>query len=174
MADLRATATGTRVRVCVEGVPTREVWTSISVTGTSKTVLRETKYFLPFRPSARIPPSFLDARSFDATGAPTWHLLFAMEYLHPSGFAGYIGPDRIAVAGDLIEVMLPVQGPVFGYSIEDAPGLTCDEQIAIHEQLQSLIALRPLSRFGRMGGMLGSVVLAAPPPPGCPISFIAL
>ncbi len=145
-------------RVCVEAVPDRATWESISIPESpGSSLVRVTKFFLPAAEAAGIPPSYLDANRWIAGadgGAPQgtlaepWHLAFAKQFLpHPRDpMEAYLGARRVAWAGYLVEVQGQGQGRVFAYEIADG-ALPCDLQARIHAEVTRTVGLRPLYRW---------------------------
>ncbi len=153
MEDLRA-GFG---RVCVEAIPDRATWESISVPERpGSEIVRVTKFFLPAAPAAGIPPAFLDAHRWSGlvgVGQPgdllqqPWHLVFATQFLPRKGNPSdsYVGPDRVAWAGYLAEIEVSGIGRVFGYYIEE-DRFPCDTHKRIHADMARVVGLRPLYR----------------------------
>lgn len=177
MEPTLASATGTQGRVCVESVPDLATWQAISLPENAVDVQRSTCYFLPHTRDANIPPSFLDSSTWKKfPKAPgmrayaAWHLFFGHLFLAGPIPDVYLGTNRKAIAGIVVEVRTATGDTVFAYSIQ-GESLGCDEEKKIHAEFQRLFQQRPLFRLLIEGS---ERQLATPPPTGCAIPVFVL
>ncbi len=171
--------TGTKGRVCLEQIPDEAAWRGISLDEGAVDVKRSTSYFLPFKPEADIPPTFLDANTWSAfpksPGERTysaWHVFFeSLFFPGRPALSSFTGPNRIVVAGVVLEIQTPAAGRLWAYSVQAGETLSCAQQKDVHAQMQAAFALRPLYRVVFAGG---AAMLAPAPPPGCTIPVFVL
>lgn len=167
-------------RVCVESVPDEATWKSISIEEGKEDRIRSTKWFVPRTLPAKIPPTFLDANTW-AAAMPSggggsvvsrpWHMIFAVMYLDGSpAKPAYVGADRVAYTGNLVEVVIGRE-VVFGYELHDSATISCQEQQMLHQRLRELFSLRPLARV-----VISRDPPAVPelPPDGCQVDTVVL
>ncbi len=139
-------------RSCVCRIPDVSVWTSVTIPLGMPRTPRATKYTLPARTDARMPPVFVDSNAFSL------HFDF-MRASFPDLFGGFTVRDYLTLiqsvereffSGDLTEYVVGGELVLYGFSIVDDPTdpattITCSDARAAYAMLDARIDLAPLA-----------------------------